>query len=92
MLTDQFVYLAIEPVTTTAAIIAAAKLLGAGAVGGTVGNAAGQTVKNKGKKKKKKVKLGKALSEGVKTPFEVASFVSSVASYTDSPNQDDYRS
>ncbi|MDT9339118.1 hypothetical protein VV11_006445 [Trichodesmium erythraeum 21-75] len=53
MLTTNFIHLAIEPVTTTMAIMFLGKALGvcgAGVGGGTLGNALSQKFKNKNKK------------------------------------------
>ncbi len=77
MLEVHSVYLAIEPVTTTAVVIGIGKLLGlfgAAAGGATVGNAVGQ----KAKDKTKKVDWGKAASEGVSTAGDYFSLANQI--------------
>ncbi|MDE5093415.1 MAG: hypothetical protein O4804_03935 [Trichodesmium sp. St11_bin5] len=75
MLTTNFIHLAIEPVTTTMAIMFLGKALGvcgAGVGGGTLGNALSQKFKNK----KKKIDWGKAVSKGTTVATSGISLVS----------------
>lgn len=92
MLTTHFIHLAIEPVTTTIALIAVGKALGlcgAGVGGATVGNALSQKAKGK-----KKINWSKAASEGTKSAVSTMSLVTrldGVISPTDSSDQNQPR-
>ncbi|NEO58719.1 MAG: hypothetical protein F6K54_40210 [Okeania sp. SIO3B5] len=73
MLTTHFIHFAIEPVTTTIALIAVGKALGvcgAGVGGATVGNALSQKANGK-----KKVNWLKAASDGTKSAVSTMSLV-----------------
>ncbi len=89
MLTTHFIHLAIEPVTTTIAIVAVGKALGlcgAGVGGATLGNALSQKAKNK----KKKIDWGKAASKGTSAAISTMSLVTrldDIISPTNSPDQ-----
>ncbi|HAG82357.1 MAG TPA: hypothetical protein DCL61_14610 [Cyanobacteria bacterium UBA12227] len=88
MLPNHFVYLAIEPVTTTITLVAIGKalgLFGAAATGATLGNAASQKAKGK-----ETVNWGEAASRGTGTAldsFSVTQQISDIASSTDSSDQ-----
>ena len=87
MLTTHFIHFAIEPVTTTIALIAVGKALGlcgAGVGGATVGNALSQKANGE-----KKVNWRKAASDGTKSAVGTMSLVTrldGVISPTDSPD------
>ncbi|NET26782.1 hypothetical protein [Okeania sp. SIO1I7] len=73
MLTTHFIHFAIEPVTTTIALIAVGKALGlcgAGVGGATVGNALSQKAKGK-----KTINWSKAASDGTKSAVSTMSLV-----------------
>ncbi|GGA37009.1 hypothetical protein [Okeania sp. KiyG1] len=85
MFTTHFIHLAIEPVTTTVALVALGKIFGAGVAGGTAGSAMVQ------KLKKNKVNWGRAVGKGLESVDDVSSFLSGVsdtASLIDSSRSD----